>query len=97
MKNITIRKDAELDIDDAYRWYETNKDGLGDKFLENLTESFRKMKEFPKIYPTVHRNIRRAFVRKFPYGIFYLESEESTIVVAVMHAKKNPTNWRVRI
>jgi len=97
MKIITIRKDAEQDIDDAYRWYETNKDGLGEIFLDNIAESFRKMREFPKIYPAVHRGVRRAFVQKFPYGIFYLENDSSITVVAVMHAKKNPINWQERI
>jgi len=97
MKYITIRKAAEQDIDDAYQWYETNKDGLGERFLEKLTESFGKIEEFPKLFPTVHRGMRRAFIRQFPYGIFYLEHEESISVMAVMHAKKNPVSWQERI
>ena len=97
MKNITIRKDAVLDIDDAYHWYETNKDGLGEIFLDSIAESFRKMRESPKIYPTVYKSVRRAFVHKFPYGIFYFENNNFITVVAVKHAKKNPINWQERI
>jgi len=46
MKRIYIRKDAEMDIDDAYKWYENNKVGLGEEFLIKVTESLYKIAEF---------------------------------------------------
>lgn len=97
MKKITVRKDAELDIEDAYQWYEANEVGLGEEFLEKISDSLNKIKESPKIYPVVLNNLRRAFIKKFPYGIFYLELEHSIIVVAVMHTRRNPTDWHQRI
>ncbi len=97
MKRITIRRDAELDIDYAYKWYENNQIGLGEEFLIKLTESLKKIAEFSKMFPIVHRSLRRAFINKFPYGIFYMEQDESITVIAVMHVRKNPNNWQERI
>ena len=98
MKKITIRKDAELDINDAYQWYKANEEGLGEECLENITESLKKIKESPKIYPIVHnKSVRRAFINKFPYGVFYLEHEDSITVVAVMHTRRNPASWQQRL
>ena len=44
----------------------------------------------PEQYPAVHKDIRRAIVRRFPYCIFLLAGEEETIMVlAVFHAARN--------
>lgn len=97
MKVITIRKEAESDIEEAYQWYESKRDGLGEEFLLCIDEVLSRLKAHSEIYPAVHRNIRRAFIKRFPFGIFYLEKDESVIVFSVMHARKDPGSWRGRI
>ena len=47
--------------------------------------------EKPLRYPVVHRNIRRALVRRFPYGVFYTLIEDEVLVVACFHSKRNPS------
>lgn len=97
MKKITFRKEAEQDIEEIYEWYELKRDGLGEEFLNSIDEVLSKLTFNSKIYPIVNKNIRRAFVKRFPFGIFYFEEESSIIVFAVMHARKSPSNWRKRI
>lgn len=70
MKVITIRKEAESDIEEAYQWYESKRDGLGEEFLLCIDEVLSRLKVHSEIYPAVHRNIRRAFIKIFPFGIF---------------------------
>ena len=97
MNKITFRKEAEGDIEGIYQWYESKRDGLGEEFLDCLDEVLSRLRINSKIYPVVSKNIRRVFIKRFPFGIFYIENEKSLIVFAVMHARKNPTNWKDRI
>lgn len=97
MKKLSFRKEAEKDIEVIYQWYESKRDGLGEKFLDCLDEAVSRLRINSKIYPIVNKNVRRAFTERFPYGIFYIENEKSVIVIAVMHARKNPTTWQARI
>ena len=62
MKKITFRKEAEQDIEEIYEWYELKRDGLGEEFLNSIDEVLAKLTFNSKIYPTVNKNIRRAFV-----------------------------------
>ncbi|MBL1212682.1 MAG: hypothetical protein HND52_04870 [Ignavibacteriae bacterium] len=41
-------------------------------------------------YPKVYKNIRRALIRKFPFGIHYIIENEQVIVIAVFHVSRNP-------
>ena len=42
-KEIIIRPAAELEIAEAYRWYEERRDGLGNDFLLCVEESLEKI------------------------------------------------------
>jgi plasmid stabilization system protein ParE len=47
----------------------------------------------PQVFPKVHKEVRRVLMRKFPYALFYLIEEESIVVVACFHAKRDPIDW----
>jgi plasmid stabilization system protein ParE len=44
----------------------------------------------------LHRETRRAVVRRFPFGVFYKVEEASIVVVAVMHGSRHPKQWKQR-
>ena len=37
--------------------------------------------------------IRRLLIRGFPYAIFFVVSDETVTVIAVLHASRNPQYW----
>jgi hypothetical protein len=37
LKQVIARPAAAADVEDAYRWYESQRAGLGDEFLEALS------------------------------------------------------------
>jgi hypothetical protein len=39
----------------------------------------------PTAYAVVHKQVRRALLRRFPYGIFYLVEGETIIALACFH------------
>lgn len=44
----------------------------------------------PAQYPAVYRDVRRALVHRFPYGVFYVPREDRIFVVACFHARRDP-------
>ena len=96
MSGVLLRPAAAADVEDAYAWYEGQRSGLGEEFLEILRSTLAAIVENPGQYPVVHRGTRRALLRRFPYGVFYRRVEDQVIVVACMHAKRNPRRWRGR-
>jgi plasmid stabilization system protein ParE len=50
----------------------------------------------PELHPLIHKQIRRALIRRFPFGIFYVVEEDTIRVLAVFHGKRNPMRWMDR-
>jgi len=95
-RSIIIRPEAEQDIREAYSWYETQMSGLGANFLLRIDAALSSIQRHPRQYPLIHRNVRRCLVRRFPYGILFLEEDKRIIVLAVFHAKRDPRSWQER-
>jgi plasmid stabilization system protein ParE len=93
---IIIRPEAEQDIREAYSWYETQMSGLGANFLLRIDAAMSSIQRNPRQYPLIHRKIRRRLVRRFPYGILFIEEDKRIIVLAVFHAKRDPRSWQER-
>ena len=94
--SVSITPDAEIDIEDAAIWYEQQRKGLGNDFLDEIQNAFRKISENPYLYPIVHRNTRRTLIRRFPFAIYYLIEQGSLVVIAVMHGSRHPKRWQQR-
>jgi len=93
---LLIRPEAEADLTDAYHWYENQNEGLGAEFLRSVEMSLVSLRKNPGAYQKIHENIRRALVRRFPYGIFYLVVHTTVIVLAVLHARRDPKLLKIR-
>ncbi len=52
--------------------------------------------ENPEAYPILHRNTRRIRLRRFPYGLFYRLYPDMIVIVACMHARRDPVRWKHR-
>jgi plasmid stabilization system protein ParE len=91
-----LRPAAAAEIEQAYRWYEAKRLGLGDEFLAEVQTGLSRIVERPLLYPLVHRGTRRALLRRFPYGLFYRDLGDLIVVIACFHAKRDPEKWRER-
>lgn len=101
--SFVIRAEAEADIGGAYGWYEEQSPGLGEEFLASVGETLSAIRQTPQRFPTVHREsdlaVRRARLRRFPYGVYYIWDEHSTrqvSIIACMHGRRDPSRWRSR-
>ena len=91
---LLIRSEMELDIEEAFEWYEEHNPGLGFEFIRAVDICLASIGRYPLAYPLVHREVRRALIRRFPYGIFYLVEEDTIVVIASFHVKRDPQQWQ---
>ena len=93
---LTIRRVAELDVTEAFNYYEDKRTGLGHDLLLCIEDSLSKIERNPLHYQLAHKSLRRCLIHRFPYSIFYLVENEHIIVTAVIHARRDPTTWGER-
>ncbi|PSN11713.1 addiction module toxin RelE [filamentous cyanobacterium CCT1] len=94
---LIIRPQAELDIQAAFEWYETQTPGLGSEFIRAVDASLSGIGRSPFGYPKVYKQARRALIRRFPYGLLFVVEQELIVVVACFHGKRNPQSWQDRL
>ncbi len=94
--SLTVRKEAELDINVAFEYYENKRVGLGHDFLLCIEECLSKVERTPEHYKIIYKELRRIAVQRFPYRIFYLVQNDLVIVTAVFHVRKDPQAWERR-
>jgi plasmid stabilization system protein ParE len=66
---VLIRPEAELDIQDAFEWYEAQALGLGSEFIRAVDTCLSSMGRNPLAYPILYKQARRALIRRFPHSI----------------------------
>ena len=93
---VALRPEAEEDLDDAALWYEGHRRGLGGDFLDEVQRVIGLIEDNPLSYPRVHGEIYRALLRRFPFGMFYLVDGETAVVLAIIHASRDPNSWKTR-
>lgn len=93
---VLVRPAAAADIDEAFLWYERQRAGLGNEFLAAVQSALDDVVMHPAKYPVIHRDTRRALLRRFPYAILYRVYGEVVVVVACMHGRRDPRRWASR-
>jgi len=87
---VSLRPCAEADLADAFAWYDERLPGLGATFLRSVDACLTRIQRYPEAYPVVHPRVRRAPLRRFPYGVFYVIRDDRVDVLAVHHARRRP-------
>ena len=59
--------------------------GLGDDFGRAFEHTLERLKSHPRLYRELHGATRRAFMSRFPYGIYDLVKEEAVVVIGLRH------------
>jgi hypothetical protein len=77
---VLIRAAAERDLDEARKWYNGIRPGLGEEFLVSMAEAFTRLEQDPERYRVLYKGFRRVLVDRFPYKILYQLSGNNAIV-----------------
>lgn len=90
---LVISERAAAEINHVYAWYEERRESLGSQFLESLDEQFALIAHGPLLYVEIRRGIRRGMLARFPYSVFFTVKGETVMILAVVHASRNPIRW----
>ena len=96
-RRIIVRPPAKDDLRETQDWYEAQRPGLGADFRTAVDGLLRRVSEFPLAFPQVHRGIRRAGVRRFPYLVYYSVTPDTVILVACLHSRRDPALLKSRL
>jgi len=95
-QELIILPAARLEIIGAQDWYEDAAAGLGAKFRAELDRQLVRMTSNPLQFPVVLADVRRARLRRFPYGLYFRKLEDVTYVIACFHSSRDPAIWQSR-
>lgn len=87
---IRLLETAKEDLRAGYRFYEDQRVGLGDYFLDCLQADVRSL----QIYAGIHvkaEGFFRMLAKRFPFAIYYLIDNDRIDVYAILDCRRDPT------
>ena len=96
MRKVIFRREARIDVLDAFRWYEGRSPGLGIEFRNAIDSAIERIARHPETYAAHERGLRHALVRRFPYAVYFRLVDHIVLVVGVIHTRRHPRIAKVR-
>jgi len=96
-RRVLFRPQVVPDLAEAADWYRNSRSGLETEFLRDFQETWSTVERNPLQYQIVEREMRRAMLRRFPYSVMYVLSDDALLIVGCLHARRNPARWRERL
>ena len=95
---IRYSEEASSELEATAHWYEENRPGLGSEFIMSIEAVLASIRRTPQLYAKAHRSdVRRALIKRFPYGLFFREKEGWIEVISVFHLHRNPRALKQRL
>ena len=94
--NLRFLEPAQIELDEAISWYETEQEYLGKRFLEEVRLTLKRIMAFPESCTFIAPGLRRCMTRRFPFMLIYGIDGETIVVVAVAHMHREPMYWQGR-
>jgi plasmid stabilization system protein ParE len=93
-RRLDISEEAYNDVAQAWTWYEDQRVGLGDSFIVSYREALDRIERRPESFALVNADVRRAMMRRFPFGVHYLIYSDRIVILAVFHSSRDPSRWQ---
>ena len=81
---------AQIEIEEAYDWYEQPNIQMGEAFLVELERTSGFLASSPYLYAKVDGDARCAHLSRFPYTHFYVVDGKTVNVLSCFHQHRNP-------
>ena len=92
MKVAVWRPSADKDLEAALAFIS---EPLHSRFWQALEETVERIQDHPEIYPLIYeeKGVRRAFLKPFPYFLFYKVEEKRVLILALVGSRQDPERW----
>ena len=93
---VRFRSEAASDVLLAREWYDAQRPGLGNEFVQALERVIDLISDLPEAFPEIAVGVRRALLGRFPYAVYYRMHSDIIDVIACLHTRRSPSRWRSR-
>ena len=83
------------DLIGTQRWYASREPSLGQAFAAAIAVAVQRIAQDPAAFPRVQGAIRRLVMQRFPYAVYFRESDDGIVVLAI-HGRQDPKRWQGR-
>jgi hypothetical protein len=90
VRPVVVLSEAAEDIESAKKFYDLIEVGLGDYFSDSIISDLESLSLFHGIHGK-HFRFHRMLASRFPFGIYYDETNEETRVFAVLDLRRDPS------
>jgi plasmid stabilization system protein ParE len=87
---INITPAALDDLQSGIDYYNTQKKGLGKRFLERIHNSLTRIRENPLAASIAYNDVRYKVIETFPYVILYNVNDDRIIILRVFNTHLQP-------
>lgn len=101
MKFPRLKRAAAIDAAEAAEYLSRDNHAIGVAFKQAVARTLETIRKSPRRYARLETNrtdreIRRAILHRFRYLIIYEVQRDQPVVLAVMHASRQPDYWQTR-
>ena len=102
MKRLRIDPAAQTELRSAISWYQTQREGLGLEFhqeVKRLLALLPRQPEMGQVVPNLKLDflVRRVLLRRFPFFVVYRSNGSDLEILAFAHTSRKPGYWRARL
>jgi plasmid stabilization system protein ParE len=94
---VRFLRPAEAEADEAVAYFDDQRNGLGDRFEQDLLEAVEFVREHPLSGKPLTNRVRRFGLHTFRYNLVYVVDGDEIVIVAVAHHRRRPGYWRGRL
>lgn len=88
---------ANLELDEAIRYYDYQLPGLGFRFFQEASAAIERIRLMPEAWTKVGERTRRCILKGFPYALLYVIGTDEILITAVAHLHRDVKHYKDRI
>jgi plasmid stabilization system protein ParE len=88
-KKLIIKSTAAIEIEEVIAYYAEINKTLATKLEKEIRSCFLKIAKNPESFQFRYKNIRIIWLKKFPYGVYYLFDSDEVYIMAFWCSKED--------
>lgn len=94
MMQVRFLRPAEAEVTEAIAYFDEQRNGLGDRFEQDLLDTVEFVREHPLSGKLLTGRVRRFRLHTFRYNVVYVVDGDEIVILAVAHHRRRPGYWR---
>lgn len=91
--NVIFLPIAQLELNQAVKFYEQQLEGLGILFYKEIFEAVDFISLYPEGYQLITKHTRKCTLRRFPYLVLYGIIDNTIVISAIAHQHRHPRSY----